>query len=215
MKDIGIYRAIVEAADAQRGVALATVLRTRGSVPRHAGSKMIVDPERGLLGTIGGGCGEADVIAAAREVVRSGEPRMVRVELTDAIDSWSPAVCGGVMEILVEPIAGSGSPDAVDASSDAPGRLVAPGTTGVPAAADAPATAGMPDVPGAPDRTTTADAPGTTGVPAAADAPATAGMPDVPGAPDRTATADAPGTTDAPGATDLPGATDVPGATGR
>jgi xanthine/CO dehydrogenase XdhC/CoxF family maturation factor len=80
------------------------VLRTRGSVPRHPGSKMIVDPERGLVGTIGGGCGEADVIEAARDVVESGRPRVVRVELMDAVDSWSPAVCGGVMEILVEPV---------------------------------------------------------------------------------------------------------------
>lgn len=104
MTESDVYRAIVEAADAGRTVVLATVLRTRGSVPRHAGSKMIIDPDRGLIGTIGGGCGEADVIAAARDVARQGIPRVVRVELTDAIDSWSPAVCGGVMEVLVEPI---------------------------------------------------------------------------------------------------------------
>lgn len=104
MHDADVYRAIVEAADNGRSVALATVLRTRGSVPRHAGSKMIVDPEQGLVGTIGGGCGEADVIAAAREVMADRTSRIVRVELMDAVDSWSPAVCGGVMEILVEPI---------------------------------------------------------------------------------------------------------------
>ena len=102
MKDEEVYRAVIDAAAARRDVALATVLRTRGSVPRHAGSRMIVDPATGLVGTIGGGCGEADVIAAARDVIASGTPRVVRVELTDAIDSWSPAVCGGVMEILVE-----------------------------------------------------------------------------------------------------------------
>jgi xanthine/CO dehydrogenase XdhC/CoxF family maturation factor len=104
MTDDAVYRAVIEAAAANRAVALATVLRTRGSVPRHAGSRMIVDPERGLVGTIGGGCGEADVITAARDVVRGGVPRVVRVELMDAIDSWSPAVCGGVMEILIEPV---------------------------------------------------------------------------------------------------------------
>jgi xanthine/CO dehydrogenase XdhC/CoxF family maturation factor len=102
MDDVNIHRAVVDAAEAERPVALATVLRTKGSVPRHAGSMMIIDPERGLLGTIGGGCGEADVIEAAREVVRTGESRLIRVELMDAIDSWSPAVCGGVMEVLVE-----------------------------------------------------------------------------------------------------------------
>jgi xanthine/CO dehydrogenase XdhC/CoxF family maturation factor len=102
MDDVNIHRAVVDAAEAERPVALATVLRTKGSVPRHAGSRMIIDPERGLVGTIGGGCGEADVIEAAREVVRTGESRLIRVELMDAIDSWSPAVCGGVMEVLVE-----------------------------------------------------------------------------------------------------------------
>jgi xanthine/CO dehydrogenase XdhC/CoxF family maturation factor len=104
MIDAAVYRAILEAAEAGRPAALATVLRTRGSVPRHPGSKMMIDDEHGLIGTIGGGCGEADVIAAARAVVRDGVPRVVRVELTDEIESWSPAVCGGVMEILVEPV---------------------------------------------------------------------------------------------------------------
>jgi xanthine/CO dehydrogenase XdhC/CoxF family maturation factor len=104
MSDIEVYRAIIAAAETGREVALATVLRTRGSVPRHAGSRMLVAPDHGLVDTIGGGCGEADVIAAARDVVRTGAARVVRVELMDAVDSWSPAVCGGVMEILVEPV---------------------------------------------------------------------------------------------------------------
>jgi xanthine/CO dehydrogenase XdhC/CoxF family maturation factor len=104
MMDIAVYQAVVDAAAANRAVALATVLSTRGSVPRHAGSKMVVDPESGIIGTIGGGCGEADVMEAARQVVRDGIPQVVRVELTDAIDSWSPAVCGGVMDILIEPV---------------------------------------------------------------------------------------------------------------
>jgi xanthine/CO dehydrogenase XdhC/CoxF family maturation factor len=104
MTDAAVFHAIVAAAESGRPAALATVLRTRGSVPRHAGSRMVIDMEAGLVGTIGGGCGEADVIAAARDVVRERRPRIVRVELTDAVDSWSPAVCGGVMEILVEPL---------------------------------------------------------------------------------------------------------------
>jgi xanthine/CO dehydrogenase XdhC/CoxF family maturation factor len=104
MMDTAVYKAVVDAAAANRAVALATVLSTRGSVPRHAGSKMVVDPDCGIIGTIGGGCGEAEVMEAARQVVRDGIPQVVRVELTDAIDSWSPAVCGGVMNILIEPV---------------------------------------------------------------------------------------------------------------
>jgi xanthine/CO dehydrogenase XdhC/CoxF family maturation factor len=102
MPDPDVYQAVLQAATAGRTVVLATVVATRGSVPRHAGSKMVVDPERGLIGTIGGGCGEADVLAAAREVIETGKARLVRVELTDAIASWSPAVCGGVMDVFVE-----------------------------------------------------------------------------------------------------------------
>ncbi len=98
-----VFHALTAARAAGRPVALATVVDTRGSVPRHPGSRMLVDLEAGLVGTIGGGCGEADVIAAAEEAIRTGKPRLVRVELTDATDTWSPAVCGGVMEIFVEP----------------------------------------------------------------------------------------------------------------
>ena len=89
-----------------RPVVLATVIATRGSVPRHAGSKLIIDPADGtMVGTIGGGCGEADVIVAARDVARTGIPQTVRVELLDSVDSFSPAVCGGVMHIFVERVA--------------------------------------------------------------------------------------------------------------
>jgi xanthine dehydrogenase accessory factor len=99
-----VFRALLEAQRAGRPVVLATVVDTRGSVPRHPGSRMLVDPEAGLVGTIGGGCGEADVIAAAREALATGQTRLVRVELTDSPEEWSPAVCGGVMEVLVEPV---------------------------------------------------------------------------------------------------------------
>ena len=104
MADVDVHEAALAAAREGRPAALATVIRTRGSVPRHAGSRMLIDPTRGLVGTIGGGCGEADVIAAARDVLEHGMARMVRVELMDAIDSWSPAVCGGLMDVLVEPV---------------------------------------------------------------------------------------------------------------
>ena len=104
MSEAHVHDAALVAARENRPVALATVIRTRGSVPRHAGSRMLIDPAGGLVGTIGGGCGEADVIAAARAVVERGVAQMVRVELMDEIESWSPAVCGGFMDVLVEPV---------------------------------------------------------------------------------------------------------------
>lgn len=65
---------------------------------------MLIAADGDLLGTIGGGCGEAEVLLAAAEVLETGVPRLVRVELTDDYLSWSPAVCGGVMEVFVEPL---------------------------------------------------------------------------------------------------------------
>lgn len=63
---------------------------------------MLVDPSMGLVGTVGGGCGEAEVIEAAQRVLESGSPERVRVDLTEDLTSWSPAVCGGVLDVFVE-----------------------------------------------------------------------------------------------------------------
>ncbi len=100
--DPALHRAIVAAAREGRRCALATIVATRGSTPRKAGAKMLVDPGRGLVGTVGGGCGEAEVIRAAEEVVRTGVPALLRVDLTEDLLGWSPAVCGGVMDVFVE-----------------------------------------------------------------------------------------------------------------
>lgn len=96
--------ALREARDAGRPYALATVVATRGSTPRKVGARLVVDPERGLTGTVGGGCGEAEVIEAARRVLESGLPERVTVDLTEDMLSWSPAVCGGTMDVFVEAV---------------------------------------------------------------------------------------------------------------
>jgi len=96
--------ALVAARDAGRQCVLATIVATKGSTPRKVGARMLVDPDRGLVGTVGGGCGEAEVIESAHRVLKTGVPERVRVDLTDDLLSWSPAVCGGVMDVFVEPI---------------------------------------------------------------------------------------------------------------
>jgi xanthine dehydrogenase accessory factor len=101
-EELAVYDAAADAVCAGRPVVLATIVRCRGSVPRGAGSKMLVDPERGLTGTVGGGCGEAQVIEAAAEVLATGEPRLLRIDLTEDLFSWSPAVCGGVFDVFLE-----------------------------------------------------------------------------------------------------------------
>jgi xanthine/CO dehydrogenase XdhC/CoxF family maturation factor len=97
-----VFAAVADAAREDRPVVLATIVRARGSTPRGAGSRMLVDPARGLVGTVGGGCGEAQVIEVAREVLQDGKPRLVRVDLTDDLSGWSPAVCGGVFDVFLE-----------------------------------------------------------------------------------------------------------------
>ncbi|MDT8306125.1 MAG: XdhC family protein, partial [Anaerolineae bacterium] len=83
-------------------VVLATVIRARGSVPRHAGAKMLVYEDGHFSGTIGGGEMEARVLAAAQEALASGETRLVPYSLVDP-QRGDPGVCGGEVEIYVEP----------------------------------------------------------------------------------------------------------------
>ncbi len=106
-EDREIYAAVRAAAREGRSLALATVVRVKGSTPRDAGSKLLIGADGSLVGTIGGGCGEAEVLEAARTVIETGVPRLVRVDLTDDFLSWSPAVCGGVMEVFVERVVGA------------------------------------------------------------------------------------------------------------
>ena len=107
-EDRAVYGAILRARKEGRPCALATVVATRGSTPRKNGAKMVVDPAEGLVGTVGGGCGEAEVIHAAHEALETGRPRIVRVDLTDDPTSWTGSVCGGTLDIFVEPILPSG-----------------------------------------------------------------------------------------------------------
>lgn len=102
--DAVVYRALLDAVAAGRKVVLATVVAARGSTPRGVGSKMVIDPVAGLVGTIGGGCGEGDVIEASSSVLETGRSLRVRVELMDDEESWSPAVCGGHMDVILEPL---------------------------------------------------------------------------------------------------------------
>ncbi|HSM35910.1 MAG TPA: XdhC family protein [Longimicrobiales bacterium] len=104
-----LLRAVIRVETERAPSALATVVRVRGSTPRSAGASMLIEASGATVGTIGGGCGEADVLSAARAVIASGRPRVVRVDLTDDVTSLSPAVCGGVMDVLVEPVVRGGS----------------------------------------------------------------------------------------------------------
>ena len=81
---------------------LATIVSAKGSTPRKTGARMLIGRGGVIAGTVGGGCGEGEVIEAAQELFAGGPPTTVRVDLTDDFTSWSPAVCGGIMNVFIE-----------------------------------------------------------------------------------------------------------------
>jgi xanthine/CO dehydrogenase XdhC/CoxF family maturation factor len=102
-KKDSIYHQMKDFLEKGETLAVATIVSTKGSTPREVGAKMVVTAWGEILGTIGGGCGEADVKREAIEVIRTRKPRTVQVDLLDDIASDSPAVCGGIMNIFIEP----------------------------------------------------------------------------------------------------------------
>jgi len=98
-----LYHQVRAFLDKGETVAVATIVSAKGSTPREVGAKMVVTAWGEILGTIGGGCGEADVKREAIEAIRTKKPRTVRVDLLDDISSDSPAVCGGIMNVFIDP----------------------------------------------------------------------------------------------------------------
>src|SRR6266850_5800602 len=99
-----IWRAASELAREGQKAALATVAETRGSTPVPAGEKMLVGPEGRLVGTVGGGCVEAEVIAAALASQQDGVPRLLTQHLNADLAGDLGLSCGGTVEIFIEPL---------------------------------------------------------------------------------------------------------------
>lgn len=97
-----------EVRDAQRRGeprVMATVAETLGSTPRKAGARLLLRPDGSFVGTIGGGCGEAEVWQDAMETMRDGQPRLVTVDLTQPVDG-DDKICGGIMQVFIERVSG-------------------------------------------------------------------------------------------------------------
>ena len=84
-------------------LALATVVRTWGSGPRRPGARMTVDAGGGITGSVSGGCVEANVVEAAREVLVSGRPRLLHFAVSDELAWGVGLACGGSLSVFVEP----------------------------------------------------------------------------------------------------------------
>jgi xanthine dehydrogenase accessory factor len=99
-----IYEHIVELRRQGRRGAVATIVNVRGSIPSFQTAKMLVRDDGSIVGTIGGGCVEADVWQAAREVMESEKPRTLKFDLNQDPKYDTGLVCGGTLEVFVEPI---------------------------------------------------------------------------------------------------------------
>ena len=83
-------------------VAIATVVRAEGSTPRPVGAKMAMTPSGELVGSVSGGCIEADVFEHALEVIDSGTPKLLRYGFTEDMAFEIGLACGGSVQVFVE-----------------------------------------------------------------------------------------------------------------
>src|SRR6476469_7182936 len=99
-----IYEEIVKLRQEGRRGAVATIVNVRGSIPSFETAKMLVRDDGSIAGTIGGGCVEAEIWQAAREVMESEKPRTLTFSLNQDPRYDTGLVCGGTLDIFVEPV---------------------------------------------------------------------------------------------------------------
>ncbi len=99
-----LYEEIVQLRRAGRRGALATIVSVHGSVPSFKTAKMLVRDDGSIVGTIGGGCVEAEVWQAAREVMEDEKPRTLKFNLNQNPKYDTGLICGGTLDIFIEPV---------------------------------------------------------------------------------------------------------------
>jgi xanthine dehydrogenase accessory factor len=99
-----VFSAVADALDRGEPAALVTIVSTTGSTPQRVGAKMLVYADGRMVGTIGGGCYENDAFGKAREAIAHRRPQLVRYELSDDFAEESGLICGGQMDVYIEPI---------------------------------------------------------------------------------------------------------------
>lgn len=98
----GFYEEVSRLISRGEELALAKVVATRGSTPREVGAQMLIRRSGEMMGTIGGGCGEAEVRRQAIEALEEGQPRLMGVDLTEEVTWETEKACGGMMEIFID-----------------------------------------------------------------------------------------------------------------
>ncbi len=102
-----VLQAALEAEALGEPAALVTVVATQGSTPQKAGARMLVRGDGRIVGTIGGGCLEAEMSRRAREAIAARRPQLVSYDLTPDQAEDDGLVCGGRMQVFIEPIEGT------------------------------------------------------------------------------------------------------------
>ena len=99
-----VFAAVADALDRGEPAALVTIVSATGSTPQRIGAKMLVFADGRMIGTIGGGCYENDAFWKAREAIADRKPRLVHYELSDDFAQETGLICGGQMDVYIEPI---------------------------------------------------------------------------------------------------------------
>jgi len=99
-----VFSAVTDALERGEPAALVTIVSTTGSTPQRVGAKMLVFADGRIVGTIGGGCYENDAFWKARDAITNRKPQLVHYELDDDFAQESGLICGGQMDVYIEPI---------------------------------------------------------------------------------------------------------------
>jgi xanthine dehydrogenase accessory factor len=99
-----IWERITELQATGQSAALATIIATGGSTPRNVETKMLVLSDGHIVGAVGGGCVEAEIWQAAMRVIKTGVSERLLLELVDDGTGLTTMICGGTMDVFVEPI---------------------------------------------------------------------------------------------------------------
>jgi xanthine dehydrogenase accessory factor len=99
-----VFSAVADALERGEAAALVTIVSARGSTPQRVGAKMLVFADGRTVGTIGGGCYENDAFWKAREAIEARQPQIVHYELSDDFAQETGLICGGQMDVYIEPI---------------------------------------------------------------------------------------------------------------
>ncbi len=99
-----VYEELVRLRSLGQKCAIATIVEVRGSIPSYESAKILVREDGSMIGTIGGGCVEAEVWTAAREVIETEKPKHLTFNLGQDAAYDNGLICGGQLDVFVEPV---------------------------------------------------------------------------------------------------------------